>query len=241
MSWRLAKSLVKLREQINAAYPERDKSSDGSIGDRAHRRRKSDHNPNEYGVVCAIDIDEDLSPTIHSVEHIVNAIRASKDPRVKYMIYEGRITREGSKLQQWKRYTGPNSHSHHLHVSVYSTPRLADDDSVWNIGSAAVASPAPNKSGAPSDASDVLSETDATSSVGSSSTRMAQSPVLKRGSKNEAVKVLQRRLREIGYRQISVDGIFGPATEKAVQMFQKKHGLVVDGKVGSRTKAKLGI
>jgi nucleoid-associated protein YgaU len=136
--WRIAESLKKLREQIDEAYPNRDKTSDGGIGDAGHATRTSDHNPwvkdsKGQGVVTAIDIDEDLSPSIHTLKGIVDAICASKDPRVKYIIYEGRITVGGTDLQMWKRYTGPNSHSHHAHISVVATERLYDSRDDWSI------------------------------------------------------------------------------------------------------------
>ena len=52
---------------------------------------------------------------------------------------------------------------------------------------------------------------------------------LKKGSKGEDVKVLQRALG------ITDDGDFGPGTEKAVKEFQKSHELINDGVVGDKT------
>ena len=49
--------------------------------------------------------------------------------------------------------------------------------------------------------------------------------ILKRGSRGEGVKQLQRNLGMTGS---EVDGIFGPATEKAVRTFQKYSGAKVD-------------
>lgn len=131
MTWRVAESLKTLRGQINAAYPNRDKTSDGSIGDTAHSARKSDHNPNAAGVVCAIDIDEDLTPS-NTVAGIVAQIQMSRDPRVKYIIYEGQITVKGD-ITQWKPYHGVNPHRHHAHISVVGDARLYDDPSPWHI------------------------------------------------------------------------------------------------------------
>ena len=58
---------------------------------------------------------------------------------------------------------------------------------------------------------------------------------LKRGSKGEAVKTLQEFLK------LTVDGDFGPKTEKAVRDYQSKNGLTVDGVVGPKTWAHMGI
>jgi peptidoglycan LD-endopeptidase CwlK len=63
-------------------------------------------------------------------------------------------------------------------------------------------------------------------------------PLLKRGSKGEAIKELQKILNKLGYKLV-VDGIFGVNTEKAVRNFQAKNGLAVDGIVGKHTYAKL--
>ena len=56
---------------------------------------------------------------------------------------------------------------------------------------------------------------------------------------SEAVRAVQRRLKELGYYKGSADGDFGPATEAAVKAFQKANGLTDDGKVGEKTLAKL--
>lgn len=58
------------------------------------------------------------------------------------------------------------------------------------------------------------------------------------GDKGSEVKHLQELLVEAGYK-ISVDGIFGDATRKAVEAFQAKYGLTVDGLAGKATLDKL--
>ena len=52
---------------------------------------------------------------------------------------------------------------------------------------------------------------------------------LKQGSKGELVKEVQRAVG------VTPDGIYGPATERAVKAYQKKHGLKADGVVGPAT------
>ena len=139
-NWTLAPALQQLREQINAAFPSRDRSSDGSIGDTRHSSRKSDHNPNAAGVVCAIDIDEDLSPS-NTVAGIVAQIQMSRDSRVAYIIYEGQITVKGD-ITRWKDYHGVNPHKHHAHISVKQDAKLYNDRRPWHIAGAITAAPA---------------------------------------------------------------------------------------------------
>jgi putative chitinase len=59
-------------------------------------------------------------------------------------------------------------------------------------------------------------------------------PVLRRGSKGDAVANLQTRLKIAGY-PLAIDGDFGPATELAVQHFQTDRELTSDGIVGPQT------
>ena len=69
----------------------------------------------------------------------------------------------------------------------------------------------------------------------------ADAAVLKKGSRGDEVVTLQKKLKQWGYYDGSVDGVFGPGTEKAVQYFQRKNGLVADGIVGTKTAAALGM
>lgn len=65
--------------------------------------------------------------------------------------------------------------------------------------------------------------------------------VLKKGSKGDEVVTLQKKLKQWGYYDGAVDGVFGSATQKAVQYFQRKNGLTADGIVGTKTAATLGM
>ncbi len=63
-------------------------------------------------------------------------------------------------------------------------------------------------------------------------------PMLKRGSRGEAVRELQRNLAALGYRT-AADGAFGPATATVLKKFQSERGLTADGIAGPRTMAAL--
>lgn len=69
----------------------------------------------------------------------------------------------------------------------------------------------------------------------------AEAAVLRRGSRGETVKQVQQRLKNWGYYKGAVDGIFGAQTEEAVRFFQRRNKLAVDGIVGPKTYAALGI
>ncbi len=57
----------------------------------------------------------------------------------------------------------------------------------------------------------------------------------------EAVKTIQRKLKNWGYYTGCVDGLFGYNTEQAVKYFQRTNGLSADGKVGTETLKALGM
>jgi g-D-glutamyl-meso-diaminopimelate peptidase len=60
-------------------------------------------------------------------------------------------------------------------------------------------------------------------------------PLLKKGSKGEAVTRLQQGLQQLGHDPGTIDGIFGRNTERAVRDFQTNNGLTADGVVGPKT------
>lgn len=64
---------------------------------------------------------------------------------------------------------------------------------------------------------------------------MIELDALKKGSRGEQVKTLQRLLKAFGYSLGSVDGDFGTKTEKALIKYQKKEGLVQDSICGQKT------
>ena len=60
-------------------------------------------------------------------------------------------------------------------------------------------------------------------------------PPLHNGSQGEKVRMLQEKLKALGYYEAEVDGQFGPGTREAVVAFQQKNGLDADGLAGEET------
>jgi lysozyme family protein len=154
--WRVAKALETLRIQINTLCPGRDRASDGGIGDAAHATRASDHNPwvidAGIGVVTARDYTHDPA---HGCDgnRLADLLRASRDPRIKYIIWNRRICASqpmgGQPAWAWRPYTGDNPHNKHLHLSVFPDKALYDSTTEWAIAALpggvipAVVTPAP--------------------------------------------------------------------------------------------------
>ena len=61
------------------------------------------------------------------------------------------------------------------------------------------------------------------------------------GSTGREVRNIQTKLKNWGYFNSAVDGIFGSKTEAAVKSFQRKNGLTPDGIAGPATLAKIGL
>ena len=122
MKPKLCAAGVKLRDQIDFWFQDRRTSADGWLGDSRHAARKSDHNPDEFGWVRAIDIDARLDSSDSLAPYLADQIRvaAKSDPRISYVIYNGRIC---SKILNWKwrTYKGINPHKHHIHISFTKT------------------------------------------------------------------------------------------------------------------------
>ena len=134
MTYKLCKAGQQLREQFDDSYPDRDRTSDGWIGDTRHAARPSDHNPDAEGIVRAIDIDRDLSGKAKPdlMPDLADQIRlcAKSDKRISYIIFNGRIA-SSKKSWAWRPYDGINKHNHHCHISF--TKAGDTDSSFFNI------------------------------------------------------------------------------------------------------------
>src|SRR3990167_9467004 len=136
-SWRVAKSLDKLRKQVNALAPGRSKASDGTIGDLRHAATKSDHNPldhdhnpNTAGVVLALDLTHDPAGGCDAGK-IADSLVGSRDDRIAYIIWNKRIISSTVSPWKWRPYNGSNPHTKHVHISVVHDERRFDDDRPW--------------------------------------------------------------------------------------------------------------
>ena len=61
------------------------------------------------------------------------------------------------------------------------------------------------------------------------------------GSQGEQVRQVQTKLRQWGYYDGAIDGVFGQGTYDAVVLFQRRNGLTADGVAGSATLAAMGL
>ena len=134
---KLCRAGQQLRLQVDDSYPDRDRTSDGWIGDVRHQARPSDHNPDEQGIVRAIDIDRDLSgkakPDLmpYLADQIRLCAKSKKDGgRIAYLIFDGRIA-SSKKNWAWRPYDGLNRHTKHCHISF--TKKGDHDGSFFNI------------------------------------------------------------------------------------------------------------
>jgi hypothetical protein len=213
MAWRLAESLVVLRDQIDALAPNRGRHSDGTIGDRSHQERPSRHNPNDAEVVCALDVTDDPAGGC-PIHEIADQIRANPHPDLAYVISNSRVAGRNTGWN-WHRYTGTNPHDRHAHFGVGTGPEDEptppyDDTEPWQ-----------GVTGNGGNGGDVVPSTPRT---------------LRRGMQGEDVRGLQTLLIGAGHLDPgSADGIFGPSTEAAVMSLQAELGLEPDGVVGPQT------
>jgi hypothetical protein len=105
--------------QATAIAPKRKTASDGLLPSRAHLSQSpnSDHNTG-----FAVDITHD--PIAFNCTPLF--VKLQDDPRVKYLIFKGKIW---SKEKGLRDYTGSNMHNKHLHISIKDN--CGNDTSPW--------------------------------------------------------------------------------------------------------------
>lgn len=111
---------IAVLRQATALCPHRKRASDGLLPSKAHVA----HNPNsDHNSGYAVDLTHDKLGGINCFD-LFQKLR--KDPRVKYLIFSGRIW---SEEKGEREYTGTNKHNKHLHISIKEG--YGNDTSPW--------------------------------------------------------------------------------------------------------------
>ena len=67
------------------------------------------------------------------VRKLAEALVASRDTRILYLISNAQIVSSVVKPWIWRRYNGVNPHRHHMHISVVPEPHRYDDIRPWDL------------------------------------------------------------------------------------------------------------
>lgn len=144
MGWVKVKWIDPMFNAFNAAFPNRTKGSDGTIGDKAHEDEKSGHNADDTpgskperedadtkAEVRADDVTSDLrDPRGIRMWDVVQSILATPDDLIRliYMICDGRIWRKANGWRE-EKYDGKDQHYGHGHFS--GDPAYDEDGRPW--------------------------------------------------------------------------------------------------------------
>lgn len=132
--WSLHPAVSSLCDLIETEWPE-PHGADGTVASKPHDEvnPRSDHRPWPYdstGLVSAVDVGE---VTEDDGQILAEALRTSRDPRIKYVIHEERMFSSypttSRAAWEWGAYSGPNPHGSHVHVSVL----MAAGGGEWNL------------------------------------------------------------------------------------------------------------
>lgn len=121
--WYPVTGITTLKNQIDKRWSQRDKRTDGIIGDADHAARTSDHNPDSKGAVHALDIDKDFRGSKYDVDWFADQLIAyarTKKPgsqRLKNVVFEDRVASGTYPAHYWTWRNGDYGHSDHIHVS----------------------------------------------------------------------------------------------------------------------------
>lgn len=136
--------------------------------------------------------------------------QAIKHPATQYVIFDRKIWSRSWSFRA-RTYTGSNPHTMHIHVSIQHTLGAENSTSNWLGSNVPVRPPEPTPTYPP-----------------------WPGVYLRLGSQGTHVHTVQNRLRQRGWK-ISVDGDFGPETDRVVRAFQTEKHLDSDGIVGRLT------
>lgn len=229
-------ALRALDDEITSVAPKRTLPT-WFLGDAAHRRESSGHNPDDTPGVTAELSDSDSTPEIRAgdfrlplnaaftpeqlVQLLVKLCRSGQITWIYYIIYNRRIW---SSSHGWttRAYTGSNPHDKHIHVSGKSDS--ASEKSTKRVGLAVLIKPKP------------------TAPKPQPSSKPPAVPYHANGSrvnskeKNNVGSDVALLQRFIGEKQCGpADGRFASRTEAGVKWYQRQRGLKADGIAGPKT------
>lgn len=229
MRLRLIDGLDVLRTEFDKINPKRDRSSDGWIGDSRHAATVSDHNPDNGGVVHAIDVDVNGVPMGRIVAWMVARCKAGTERRLQYIIYRRVIW---SRSWGWtpRKYMGINPHTRHAHFSARYAD-VAGDSSPWGI------------------AAEFAPRAPATIPVSSTTPAPRKVTGHPAGSRRLALREPALSGADVAYVQRWIgktrcgpaDGRYGPKTASGVHWYQGVRSLAADGIVGPVTWRNMGV
>lgn len=123
----LVPSLRALFAEIDAVWPNRDRRTDGWIGDSRHCPGTSDHCADSAGRVHAIDIDKDgIDPDF------VIARASNVEGVIRYMNWNYQQYHVRNDFQP-RPLGGDDPHTTHIHVSIEHTDRARDYTASFGI------------------------------------------------------------------------------------------------------------
>ncbi len=147
MAWTLTAGLTNLRNQVNQAFPQRDRSSDGTIGDTAHQANSSGHNPDDTvgsrpewngdpdntAEVRAWDCTSRFNDPDVTAQEVVDHIRRlpGVSSVLRYIIYNRKIYSASNGFEA-QNYSGSNPHGEHIHFSG-AFSQAADNNTTFDF------------------------------------------------------------------------------------------------------------
>lgn len=209
MGWKLAPALRIYVNEINELFPNRPKGSDGGIGDAAHRKSKSGHNPSPQGYVTAYDI---TASSLVDMTYIRDTVL--NDSRTHYFIWQGLIysCRHGFEA---RKYNGSDGHYGHSHLSLkgmteYGLSASAEEDICENTSSWF------SSAGLP-----VVS----LGNVIGAANYFASGHTAKGDTYDyQAVRLVQAAINKVRGWELELNGMFDRRTKEAYAEFQRKIG-----------------
>jgi hypothetical protein len=145
--WVNTQNSINLVNQFNERFPNRDKASDGTIGDTAHQAETSGHNPDDklgsrpawdgdpdnVPEVRARDIDSDLGDPSCDMQDVVNHLCKLPDFEsvCRYLIYNRKMYHSRDNFRPTD-YSGASAHTEHLHFEG-AWSQAADNNVTFNF------------------------------------------------------------------------------------------------------------